>query len=57
MNDKNELSTSALAKELNINPQDLFQQLADMGLIVKKEKNWKKAKSPSKSLIITGMRC
>jgi hypothetical protein len=40
MNNQKEYSTSALAKEMNKYPQDLFQHLADMGFIVKKEKNW-----------------
>jgi hypothetical protein len=40
MTNQKEFSTSTLAREMNKNPQDLFQQLADMGFIVKKEKNW-----------------
>jgi len=35
-----ELSTTALAKKLNRNPQDLFQQLQQMGLIIKNGKDW-----------------
>jgi hypothetical protein len=40
MNSQKEFSTSALAKELKKNPQDLFQQLADIGFIEKKDNNW-----------------
>ena len=41
MNEANkELSTTALAKELNKNAQDLFRQLFDMGLIVRNGDNW-----------------
>ena len=35
-----ELSTTALAKKLNTNPQDLFQQLQQIGLIIKNGKDW-----------------
>jgi energy-converting hydrogenase A subunit M len=35
-----ELSTTSLAKKLNKNPQDLFQQLQQAGLIVKSGKDW-----------------
>lgn len=35
-----ELSTSALAKALGKNPQALFNQLADMGLIVRNADSW-----------------
>ena len=35
-----DLSTTALAKKLNRNPQDLFQQLQQMGLIIKNGKDW-----------------
>jgi len=35
-----ELSTTALAKELNMSTQDLFRQLSDMGWIVRKGDNW-----------------
>jgi len=35
-----EISTSALAKELNKNPQEVFERLADMGLLVRNGKNW-----------------
>jgi|WetSurMetagenome_2_1015567.scaffolds.fasta_scaffold414720_3 hypothetical protein len=37
MNNQKEYSTSALAKEMNKYPQDLFQQLADMGFIMRRE--------------------
>lgn len=44
MNDKHdggrELSTSALAKDLKKSPQETFEQLAEMGFIVRKGKNW-----------------
>jgi hypothetical protein len=40
MNNQKEFSTSALAKELNKNSQELFHQLTDMGLIVKTDKCW-----------------
>ena len=35
-----ELSTTALAKKLNKNPQDFFQQLLQMGLIIKSGNEW-----------------
>jgi hypothetical protein len=35
-----ELSTTALAKELNKSTQELFQQLSDMGLILRNGDNW-----------------
>jgi hypothetical protein len=38
MNNQKEFSTSALAKEMNKNPQELFQQLIEIGFIVKKDK-------------------
>jgi hypothetical protein len=40
MNTQKEISTSVLAKEMNKNSQELFQQLTDLGLIIKKDKNW-----------------
>jgi hypothetical protein len=41
MNETNkELSTTALAKELNKTTQDLFHQLSDIGLIVRNGDNW-----------------
>jgi hypothetical protein len=39
-NPEKELSTTALAKELNKTPQELFQQLSDKGLLVRKDNNW-----------------
>jgi hypothetical protein len=35
-----ELSTTSLSKELNKSSQDLFKQLADMGLIIRNGNNW-----------------
>jgi hypothetical protein len=41
MNENNkDLSTTALAKELNKESQDLFRQLFEMGLIVRNGDNW-----------------
>jgi hypothetical protein len=40
-----ELSTTALARKLNRNPQDLFQQLQQMGLIIKSGKEWQLTES------------
>jgi hypothetical protein len=37
---KKELSTSALAKELNKNSQEVFQKLSDRGLIIRTGNNW-----------------
>jgi hypothetical protein len=37
---KKELSTSALAKELNKNSQEMFQKLSDKGLITRNGNNW-----------------
>ena len=39
-NPAKELSTTALAKKLNKNPQDLFQQLQQIGLISRSGKDW-----------------
>ncbi len=44
---KKGLSTTALAKKLNKSSQELFQQLFDLGLIVKKGSNWELTASGS----------
>jgi len=38
---KRKLSTTALAKEINKTPQELFRQLFEVGLLVRKDNAWK----------------